>query len=484
MSEWRRPTGRAKTIKEYFVKHPGSTRLALSLLLASALMVSSLGDIAVAKPADAGPAAKVKAGEVKNIIIMISDGMGYNQMLAGDYYLYGRAKASFAAMPFKSAMSTYSYHGSYDPQLAWSSFDYVNNKPTDSAAAATAMSTGFKTYDAGIGVVGPDSEHAEPATHLMEVAEERDKATGVISSVEISHATPAGFVAHNVSRNAYVAIAEEMLLSSATDVIMGAGNPGYYNDGTLRATANYQYIGETAWKALVSGTPAADADGDGAGDPWTLVQTRDEFLALADGDTPDRVAGIPQTFTTLQQARPGDGQAAPYAVPFTAGVPTLTEMTTAALNVLDNDEDGFVLMIEGGAVDWAGHANQTGRLVEEQVDFVKSYEAVNEWVRENSNWGETLLIVTGDHETGYLTGPGSGEFDGGPIWTPIVNNGLARQPGVQWNSGDHTNSLIPFFAKGSAAHYFKGFAAETDPVYGAYIDNTDIAELGFALLGQ
>jgi alkaline phosphatase len=462
------------------VKHSGFARRAISLAILGALVGASLPGVALAKAANSDPAAKVKAGKTKNIIVMISDGMGYNQELAGDYYLFGKSGGSFAAMPFKSAMSTYSYYGSYDPSLAWASFDYVKTKPTDSAAAATAMSTGLKTYDAGIGV---DFE-GKPVTHLMQAAEEEGKATGVVSSVEFSHATPAGFVAHNVSRNAYVEIADEMVHNSAIDVIMGAGNPWYSDSGSVRATAAYRYIGEPAWNTLVNGTPAADADGDGVGDAWSLVQTRDEFLALAEGETPARVAGVPQVHTTLQQARPGDGKAAPYAVPYTADVPTLEEMTEGALNVLDNDDDGFVLMIEGGAVDWAGHANQTGRMVEEQVDFVRTYQAVTAWVEANSNWGETLLIVTGDHETGYLTGPGSGEFDGGPMWTWLVNNGLAQAPGVQWNSGDHTNALIPFYAKGAAARYFRTFANETDPVRGAYIDNTEIAKLGFALLGQ
>lgn len=462
------------------MKHSGFARRAISVAILGALVVASLPAVAVAKAADSHPAAKVKAGKTKNIIVMISDGMGYSQELAGDYYFFGRAGGSFAGMPFKSAMSTYSYYGSYDPSLARASFDYVKKAPTDSAAAATAMSTGLKTYDAGIGV----DVDGVPAIHLMQAAEAQGKATGVISSVEFSHATPAAFVAHNISRNAYVEIADEMIHNSATDVIMGAGNPWYNDNGSARTNASYRYVGESAWNTLVNGAPAADADGDGVGDAWALVQTRDEFLALAQGEAPDRVFGVPHVYTTLQQSRPGDAKAAPYAAPFTSGVPTLEEMTKGALNVLDNDDDGFVLMIEGGAVDWAGHANQTGRLIEEQGDFVKAYQAVNAWVQQNSNWGETLLIVTGDHETGYLTGPGSGEFDGGPMWTWLVNNGLAQAPGVQWNSGDHTNALIPFYAKGAAARYFRTFANETDPVRGAYIDNTEIAKLGFALLGN
>jgi alkaline phosphatase len=101
---------------------------------------------------------------------------------------------------------------------------------------------------------------------------------------------------------------------------------------------------------------------------------------------------------------------------------------------------------------------------------------VIEWVKANSNWGETLLIVTGDHETGYLTGPDSGM---GPVWNPIVNNGAGVLPGMEWHSYSHTNSLIPFYAKGDAARLFTGYADEEDPVRGRYIDNT---EIGFVIL--
>lgn len=113
-------------------------------------------------------------------------------------------------------------------------------------------------------------------------------------------------------------------------------------------------------------------------------------------------------------------------------------------------------------------------MIEEQVDFNHAVEAVVEWVEKNSNWGETLLVITGDHETGYLTGPSSN-----PAWMPLVNNGAGNLPGMQWNSGNHTNSLIPFFAKGALGRFFNGYADETDPVRGEYIDNTEIARLLF-----
>ncbi len=149
-------------------------------------------------------------------------------------------------------------------------------------------------------------------------------------------------------------------------------------------------------------------------------------------------------------------------------------MTRAALNILDDDPDGLFLMVEGGAVDWASHGNQSGRMIEEQIDFERSVEAVVNWVDENSNWGETLLIVTGDHETGYLTGPGSD-----PGWEKIVNNGAGNLPGMEWHSDYHTNSLMVVSAKGDAGRSLNQYADERDPVRGRYVDNTEIAKTVF-----
>jgi alkaline phosphatase len=97
-----------------------------------------------------------------------------------------------------------------------------------------------------------------------------------------------------------------------------------------------------------------------------------------------------------------------------------------------------------------------------------------DWVQANSNWGETLLIVTGDHETGYLTGPGSD-----PTWELVVNNGAGEVPGIEWHSGSHTNSLIPLAAKGDSARAFRWLADEMDPVRGPYVDNTQLAQVLF-----
>jgi alkaline phosphatase len=424
----------------------------------------------------------------KNIILLISDGCGFNQINATSLYQYGETGLQvYEKFPVRYAMSTYSATSEgYNPQQAWQSFKYALNKPTDSAASGTAMATGFKSYN---GAVSVDTNKKEIQT-IAEKAEELDKSSGVVTSVLFSHATPACFAAHDSSRGNYKDIAQDMILGSRLDVIMGCGHPLFDGDGKETPDTSYRAVGGMdLWMTLIEGSAGNDADGDGEIDYWTLIQDRDEFQALMQGDTPKRVIGIPKVRSTLQVARTGEANADPFSVPFLENIPNLAEITTAALNILDNNQNGFFLMIEGGAVDWACHANNSGRMIEEEIDFNNAVESVVDWVDQNSNWNETLIIVTGDHETGYLNGPGSGSEEalaqGGieSVWRPVVNNGKGKLPGMEWHSGGHSNSLIPLFAKGSGSELFHQYADEVDPVRGKYVDNTEIARVMFRLWG-
>lgn len=415
----------------------------------------------------------------KNIILMISDGWSYNHILATDYYQYGKTNVqSYQAFPFHAAVSTYMAGGHYEPDRAWASFDYVKKNPTESAAAATALSTGTMTYKGAICV---DTEK-KPLENIVQRAEKLDKATGVVTSVFWNHATPAGMVAHDTSRNNYIEIAREMIYDSGLEVIMGCGHI-FYDDNAKPATPDENDYGlvETLWNDLAAGTAGNDADHDGIIDYWTTIHDSIDFVKLMDGDTPKRVLGMPKCRTTLQYMRSGQtagqGPSAPnttdppYTDAFNKGIPTLEQMTIGALNVLDNDEDGFFLMVEGGAVDWASHDNTTARMIEEQIDLNKSVDAVVRWINQNSSWDETLVILTGDHECGYLTGP-----DSNPAWEPIKNNGKGHLPGTQWNSGDHTNQLIPLYAKGPGIQLLRQHADEYDIKRGYYLQNSEVGQ--------
>jgi alkaline phosphatase len=436
---------------------------------------------------------------------MISDGCGFKHVEAADLYSYGETgRAVYEQFPCRLAMKTDSmrsgYDGpeprGYDADAAWSDFSYVAESYTDSAAAATALFTGHKTLNGAVGV----DVNGRIVRNVLERCEGLGMATGVVTSVFLCDATPAGAVTHSMTRYSHERIATWMILGSPVDCILGCGHPWYDPNGRrVEEPITFACVGgEKLWDDLVAGAagrwdPALDdADGNGRPDPgewldadhngraddeWSLVQSREGFRKLMRGTTPKRVIGIPQVFRTLQQERDGDPDAAPYAVPLIETVPTLAEMAVAALNVLDDDPDGLFVMIEGGAVDWASHDNESGRMIEEQRDLNAAVEAVVDWVERSSNWEETILVVTADHECGYLTaGPGVWAYE------PLPGNGAGKLPSMAWNSGSHTNSLVPFYARGSLASEFEGRVVGADPHFGRYIDNTGVAKVLFAAL--
>jgi alkaline phosphatase len=119
-------------------------------------------------------------------------------------------------------------------------------------------------------------------------------------------------------------------------------------------------------------------------------------------------------------------------------------------------------------------------MIEEQIDFNLAIEAACSWVEENSSWSETLILVTADHETGYLVGPNSNldnVKNDSEKWKPLVNNGKWKMPSVEWFSGGHTNALVPFYAKGKGSELFLEAVKGSDPVHGNYIHNTDIGKI-------
>ncbi|MDR2348773.1 MAG: alkaline phosphatase [Bifidobacteriaceae bacterium] len=427
----------------------------------------------------------------KNVIVLISDGAGYGHFDSANLYETGTARNQvkvdpttgeiapatkgpavqvYDDYPVQIGQSHYSANGRayYDDEQAWSAFDWVKTGPTDSAAAATALSTGVKTTN---GVLGHTPDGQRLVT-IGEHASDLGKAVGLVTTVAFDHATPAGFIAHNTNRNDYHGLANEMI-DSGIEVIMGAGHPAY-NDDNAATAPNYKWISQADFNRVSQGQT-----------DYSYIESKTAFESLAQGvSVPDKVFGLARVPETLQYNRAGVNDAAhkniaPYTDPLLSDVPDLATMAQGALNVLERDADGFFLMVEGGAIDWAGHANQTTRLVEEQQDFNAAVEVIDSWVNANSSWDETLVIITADHETGYLAGPGAGAGAG---WTPMT--GVANSlPNVTWHSGDHTNSLVPLYAKGVGSELLVARADEWDKVRGAYIDNTDVGETLFDLFG-
>ena len=435
----------------------------------------------------------------RNVIIMIADGGGFNHHLAAKYYL-GIGLSTCEQFPVRLAMATFPamageydaakpgsnyFAGGYDPSRAWKDTAWLKRDFTESAAAATALSTGVKTYNNAIGL----SVTHDTLENLVQRAKALGRSAGVVTTVPFSHATPAGFVAHNVTRVNYAGIAAEMLLDSRCDVIMGCGDPGFDDNGKPRPGKwnNPKYVADSAfWLQVIAGSgkqvsfhlngktrTVQDVNGDHKPDAWTVVRDLSVFQALQTGKTPRRVLGVPKIYQSLQvdrQALNGETKnSGPYVTPFNTTVPSLAEMVGGALNVLDNNPKGFFLMVEGGATDWASHSNMKGRLIEEMDDFYRAVDWVVSWVEMNSSWDETLVIVTGDHETGLLWGDKPFE--------PLKDNGKGVLPGMTFYSGNHTGSLVPFYAKGAGSGLYRRYADEYDSVRGPFIQNAEVPQL-------
>ena len=446
----------------------------------------------------------------KNIIVFISDGWGQSQLDAVAYYNGERNEYETGSEWTRLGMTNYMYcsgdeyppYGGdgfvgiygYDPDQAWGDWYYQQNYATDSAAAGSAMSTGEKTYKGSICY----SIDGEPMQNILEYAESLDLSTGIVSSVMLSHATPASYRAHNEARGNYAEIAQELVQSTNLSVIMGAGHPDYDHNGEWDAgdptvPGDWKYVGGyQQWLDLEAGTAGGDW-------PWTMIDEKADFEALADGTLAlDRVIGVAQVGYTLQHDRDGypayNAPDAPYEDPFVSNVPTLATMTEGALNVLGDNETGFVLMVEGGAVDWAGHGRAMERLIEEQNAYDAAVEAAIAWIEANSSWDETTVVVTGDHETGFLWGPDVDPENPDTWFAPIQDNGAGNVPGFYYysapgqdwqnpsGSAGHTNMVVPFFVRGGGADLVAGYADETDPIAGDYLDNTELAMACFDLL--
>ena len=488
-----------------------------------------------------GPVQVSREPVAKNIILLVSDGAGFNGWLAADYYqgltgrqsyqvtrpdgtkpvVYGLAHDSLNLIDadgnvLSSGIDPAEAAGAvlqgYDPQTRWNEFQgaFSNDYPpvslaytsyTDSAAAGTTLLSGRKTSN---GRLNMDWAGKIQFRTIARIAMDQGKSAGSVSSVQVSHATPAAVIAHNISRNNYVDIFNEMVNSGMT-VLMGAGHPLYDSSGNAVEPDEdrpFRFTGgRETWKALTS---------EEGLNGYTFIDERTDFRALAAGkNLPERVVGIARSGSTLQASRKGLATGnTPSGMAFSEEVPTLVTMTIGALNVLNQDGDGFFLMSEGGAVDWMGHANNMARFIEEQIDFNQTVDAVIKWVEENSSWDETLLIVTSDHECGGIWGEGTYTNSvGGPIaadrsdeallaarfdpaedtfneFLAVQDRGAGNMPGHQFASRYHTNELVPLWAMGPGAELFAQFAG-TDLTAaelwgkpygwdGSFIDNTAV----------
>lgn len=299
---------------------------------------------------------------------------------------------------------------------------------TDSAASATSLCSGRKTYNDSINV-GPEGEQLEPVARLLQ---KRGFAVGAVSSVPVPHATPACAYANNVSRDDYQDITRDMLGERSVshgvplpglDVVIGGGFGVAAADDSAQQGRNYEpgnkYVAASSLAAVdvgsggryrlamrTAGRPGADVLADAAREARERNLRLFGFFGTAEGNLPFRTADGDYDPGQGNPEAPDDpdgdslrkkyGSHIHYAKADIEENPTLAEMTRAALDVLGSRER-FWLMVEAGDVDWASHANN----IDTAIGAVQSGDAavrtIFEWIEKHDAWEETAVIVTADH---------------------------------------------------------------------------------------
>lgn len=271
--------------------------------------------------------------EIKNVIYLIGDGMGFNHL-----------DKTAAERSIALTMDTFPVQGS---SMTRSLSDAV----TDSAAGGTALATGVRTGNGMIGVYYDDSYMVKSyPKNIIELCQEKGMMTGVVTTDETSGATPASFSAHSFSRGNVADISADQLKSDI-DLI---------------------------WGKAVSAVTKADAEANG----YTYISTYDEMTALAEGSR-----SFGQFVNSLWVLEPK------------AYTPNLSQMAVKAVDILDDTEEGFFLMIEGAHIDKHSHNNDSSEMTEALAEFDLTVKAMLDYA---INDGETLVVVTADHETGAI----------------------------------------------------------------------------------
>ena len=324
-------------------------------------------------------------GRAKNIILLIGDGMGLAQISAA---LYSNNN--------KLALEQFTTIGLHKPNSA-------NDLITDSAAGATAFACGQKTYNGAIGI----NADSVPCYTILEEAEARGYATGLIATSTIVHATPASFIAHQPIRIFYEEIAADFL---KTDIDLFIGGGKRYFDRREKDSRNlYAELQKKGY--LVSDYSIEELS-------EVSLNGRRNFA-----------------FFTADK----------HPVPAEAGRDYLPYAVKMACSFLSKrSEQGFFLMAEGSQIDWGGHSNDGRLTIGETLDFDKAVAAALDFARKD---GQTLVVVTADHESG----------------------GMALNPGSEMNAiqakfttNGHTGTMVPVFAYGPSSKLFGGIYDNTE----------------------
>jgi alkaline phosphatase len=369
-------------------------------------------------------AADANAKNAKNVIFMVPDGMGLAYVTAARSFLNGPNGDPMLLEQFS--------------HIGYQRTHSNNSLVTDSAAAAAAWASGEKYNNGEISCHDDDFDGAcdgPQVPTILDIAKAHGKSTGLVATSDITHATPAAFGANVHNRKCEEEIASQFL-DRKIDVLLGGGI------AANRSSCKLDYSTGDWLDELLE-------DYEDAG--YTFIDTETAMnTAVADGA--EKLLGLfkpggktPETFWVDKDL-----------YPYPEDEPTLAEMTEAALDILEENNKGFFLVIEGSQIDWAGHANDIDYLLGEMVGFDKAVEVVKNWMAANDSEDQTLVIVVADHETG-------GFAINGPYGT-LSAPGDIVQPG--WTSGGHTAVDTIIWSQGPGSKNL-----------GGAVDNTDLYEI-------
>ncbi|MFI3268501.1 MAG: alkaline phosphatase [Rikenellaceae bacterium] len=350
-----------------------------AILLIAVMAISCQGNSS--KGMNAGADNALSENEVKYIFYFIGDGMAAPQVRLAE-----------------AALTVPSFQENYNKQVGQTrGIEQLNIKTlsvtglatsnaenryiTDSAAAGTALATGSKT---DVGIISEKADGTRLKT-IAEMAKEKGLKVGIVSSVSIDHATPACFYAHSPSRNNYADISDQ-LLTSGFD---------YFGGGSVKWDKRASREGSDKATAYANYKKKTEDSG------FKFVTTKAEFDQLGEGETMPVIATLDML---ANEQYTGDGSAMPYTIDLSSQSSdnnriSLAQFTTKGIELLDN-EKGFFMMVEGGKIDWACHANDASACAYEVVAFDEAIgEALKFAAKHPKN---TLIVVTGDHDCGGL----------------------------------------------------------------------------------
>lgn len=309
----------------------------------------------------------------KYIFYFIGDGMGLSQVNTTEAYLgaleknVGIKKLEMSKLPNQGFYTTYA----------------VDRLITGSAAAGTALATGHKTT---INTIGMDAKRQIPLKNIAELAKDKGYKIGIVTSVSIDHATPACFYAHQPHRNMYYNISLD-LSKSGFNYFAGGGFKHPEGDGNINSTNIMSNIGMNTSVDISKKETNTIAVAISRG--YRVINTLSEFEDLKQGD--DKIIAI--------APRLAGGEAIPYSIDQNKEDISLDQFTQKGIELLDNP-NGFFMMVEGGKIDWACHANDAATVIGEIIQFDKAVSIAMQFYNQHPD--ETLIIVAADHETGGM----------------------------------------------------------------------------------